>query len=163
MKSHELADVCMVLEGTYPFVQGGVSSWVHNLIGAIPSKTFRILHIGATPEEKYVRKYELHPNILGVDQVFLQDFRPEKLRTQGRLPGNKKAAWELLARFHDELARGPGVPLFDEVFATVGDPRTRALSLDDLFTSHRSWEFIRDQYDKKGNDSSYIDFFWTWR
>ena len=23
------ADVCLVLEGTYPYVSGGVSSWVH--------------------------------------------------------------------------------------------------------------------------------------
>ena len=160
---HELADVCMVVEGTYPFVQGGVSSWVHALIAAIPSKTFRILHIGATPDEKYEAKYELPPNVIGLTQIFLQDFRSEQLRTHGPVPGKKPEAWDVVTRFHEELNADRGVPLFHDLYAAVGDPKTRALSIDDMFKSHRSWEFIRDQYDRKGNDTSYIDFFWTWR
>lgn len=153
----------MVVEGTYPFVQGGVSSWVHNLITAMPTKTFRILHIGATPDETYERKYELPANVVGLDQVFLQDFRKEELHTRGRPSGDKKAAWDTLVKFHELLAGGDGVPLFEEVFAAIGRRQSRALSLDDLFTSQRSWEFIRDRYEKKGSDTSYIDFFWTWR
>ncbi|HLE55865.1 MAG TPA: GT4 family glycosyltransferase PelF, partial [Rhodothermia bacterium] len=137
--------------------------WVHNLIRALPTKTFRILHVGATPSEKYERKYELPPNILGIHQLFLSDFRDEHLHTRGRSPGDKKAAWETLTAFHDLLPQAPDVPLFDEIWAAIGDPKTRALSLDDLFTSHRSWDFIRERYEKKGNDTSYIDFFWTWR
>jgi hypothetical protein len=27
-----IADVCMLLEGTYPYVRGGVSSWVHHIL-----------------------------------------------------------------------------------------------------------------------------------
>jgi glycosyltransferase involved in cell wall biosynthesis len=159
----QVADVCFVLEGTYPFVQGGVSTWVHNLIAGIPSKTFHILTIGATPDEKYERKYELPPNVVGVDQVFLLDFRKDKLHTRGPVRGKKDAAWDLLTRFHDEILRTPGAPLFDEIVAAIGHPDTRSLSLDDLFTSQRSWEFIRDRYERKGNNASYIDFFWTWR
>ena len=34
-KKNEIADVCLILEGTYPFVLGGVSSWVHDLIKLI--------------------------------------------------------------------------------------------------------------------------------
>ena len=26
------ADVCLILEGTYPYVTGGVSGWAHGLI-----------------------------------------------------------------------------------------------------------------------------------
>jgi glycosyltransferase involved in cell wall biosynthesis len=163
LASRRVADVCIVAEGTYPFVQGGVSTWIHELISALPSKTFHILHIGATPEERYERKYELPPNVIGLDQLFLLDFRKEKLRNIGRTAGDKQAAWELLGRFHDQLGEGPGVPLFDAVFAATGPSPTRALSLTDLFSSRRAWEFLRERYDKKGADASFIDFFWTWR
>ncbi len=164
LPAEEVADVCLVVEGTYPFVQGGVSSWVHNLIGALPSKTFRILHVGATPDEKYEFKYQLPSNVLGLHQVFLLDFRQEKLRTAGGTPGrDQQAAWDTLAKFHELLVPGEAVPLFDEVFAAVGDPRTRALTIQDLVASKPSWELIRDRYERKGNDTSYIDFFWTWR
>ena len=29
-------DVCIIVEGSYPYVAGGVSSWVHDLIRACP-------------------------------------------------------------------------------------------------------------------------------
>ena len=39
--------VCMVAEGCYPFVVGGVSSWVHSLIQLFPKTEFIILAIAA--------------------------------------------------------------------------------------------------------------------
>ena len=40
------ADVCMLIEGTYPFADGGVSEWAHELITNLPDIRFRILHVG---------------------------------------------------------------------------------------------------------------------
>ena len=37
------ADVCLLLEGTYPYVSGGVSSWVHDIIGGLPEVSFHIV------------------------------------------------------------------------------------------------------------------------
>ncbi|MFN3430865.1 MAG: DUF3492 domain-containing protein, partial [Candidatus Sericytochromatia bacterium] len=37
------ADVCLVLEGSYPYVTGGVSSWVHQLIAGLPEVRFALL------------------------------------------------------------------------------------------------------------------------
>ena len=34
------ADVCLVLEGTYPYVSGGVSTWVHQIVTALSDVTF---------------------------------------------------------------------------------------------------------------------------
>ena len=31
-----VADVGLLLEGTYPYVSGGVSSWVHQIINGFP-------------------------------------------------------------------------------------------------------------------------------
>lgn len=163
MPAERMADVCWILEGTYPYVQGGVSTWVHNLISALPDKTFHILTIGATPDEPYESKYQLPPNVVGLDQIYLLDFRDEKLHSRAGRSGNKRAAWELLQQFHEEILTTPGVPLFGDVVAAIGDPHTRALTLDDLFTSPRSWEFVGDRYEKRGNNTSFVDFFWTWR
>ena len=163
MPPEELADVCMVVEGTYPYVKGGVSSWIHNLISALPSKTFRILFLGPSPNFEYELRYELPANVTGIDKLYAQDFREENLHTHGPTPGDEKAAWETLANFHEGLLSGSSVPLLDEMYAATGHPDTRALSLDDLFTSRRSWEFIMDLYHKNGNGSSFVDYFWTWR
>ena len=41
------ADVVLVLEGTYPYAIGGVSTWVHGLVGALPDVAFGIVHLYA--------------------------------------------------------------------------------------------------------------------
>ena len=51
MKSSTLAqladapevDVCLLLEGTFPYVSGGVSSWVNQMIRGFPQLTFGIV------------------------------------------------------------------------------------------------------------------------
>ena len=30
-------DVCLILEGTYPYIVGGVSNWTHALLSGLPS------------------------------------------------------------------------------------------------------------------------------
>lgn len=40
-------DVCLVLESTYPKVTGGVSQWVHDLVGGLPEVDFAVAHLGA--------------------------------------------------------------------------------------------------------------------
>ena len=49
------------------------------------------------------------------------------------------------------------------MYKAIGDPKSRTLSMDDMLSSRPSWDFIRERYDMKGNDASYIDFFWTFR
>ena len=39
------ADICLVLEGAYPFIVGGVSHWTHALIRELPDLTFHLLTI----------------------------------------------------------------------------------------------------------------------
>ena len=41
------ADICLILEGTYPFVAGGVSSWVHELIKAQSQFRFHVVALSA--------------------------------------------------------------------------------------------------------------------
>ena len=38
-------DVCLLLEGTYPYVKGGVSTWVHDLITRLPELRFAVVHV----------------------------------------------------------------------------------------------------------------------
>ena len=40
------ADVAFLLEGTYPYVSGGVSHWVHEIISGLPDITFSVIFLG---------------------------------------------------------------------------------------------------------------------
>ena len=57
------SDVCLLLEGTYPYVSGGVSSWVHDIVRSMPELGFALLHIGPTEGAYGEPRYVLPDNV----------------------------------------------------------------------------------------------------
>lgn len=76
--------VCMILEGSYPYVHGGVSSWMHQYIQAMPEVDFVLWCIGAQAGNRGHYKYELPENVVEVHEVFLDDALEQKLKNGGR-------------------------------------------------------------------------------
>ena len=58
------ADIGLLLEGTFPYVAGGVSSWVNQMIRGFPDIRFAVVFIGSLEEEYGEQKYELPPNVV---------------------------------------------------------------------------------------------------
>ncbi len=77
----------MILEGSYPYVYGGVSSWMHQYIKAMPDVEFVLWCIGAKSESRGRYKYELPENVTEVHEVFLGDALELKMDRRQR---NKK-------------------------------------------------------------------------
>lgn len=65
--------ICMVLEGCYPYVRGGVSSWMDGYIRAMPEYEFILWTIGADSSQKGMYKYELPENVVAIQETFLND------------------------------------------------------------------------------------------
>ena len=55
--------VCLVCEGCYPYVVGGVSDWVDQLIRAFPDIEFIVLAIRADRRNSGVFAYDLPENL----------------------------------------------------------------------------------------------------
>ena len=60
-------DVCLVLENTYPKVTGGVSQWVHDLVGGLPEVDFAVAHLGAGGDA--ANAYRPPANVRSVDYL----------------------------------------------------------------------------------------------
>lgn len=54
--------ICLILEGTYPYITGGVSTWVQQIITGLPEYGFDVVHIytGKIPNKA---TFELPPNL----------------------------------------------------------------------------------------------------
>ncbi len=63
--------VCLILEGSYPYVHGGVSSWTQNFIKNQPDHEFVLWVIGAHERDRGNFVYELPSNIVEIHEVFL--------------------------------------------------------------------------------------------
>ena len=58
--------ICLVLEGSYPYVNGGVSTWMHNYIKGFPQHEFVLWVIGAKARDRGKFVYEMLPNVTSV-------------------------------------------------------------------------------------------------
>ena len=70
--------ICLILEGSYPYVHGGVSTWMHQYITEMKDHEFVLWVVGATHEQKGKFVYELPENVVEVHEVFLDYVVPDK-------------------------------------------------------------------------------------
>ena len=76
--------VCLLLEGTYPYVAGGVSSWVHDIIRGLPEFDFALYHIAAREDLELTPRYTLPPNVATTTKVFCSGTPSAPLDDSGR-------------------------------------------------------------------------------
>lgn len=67
------ADIALLLEGTFPYVSGGVSSWVNQIIRAFPEYRFAIVFLGSRREDYGDPKYSLPDNVVHFEAHYLYD------------------------------------------------------------------------------------------
>ncbi|KTW03122.1 GT4 family glycosyltransferase PelF [Sphingomonas sanguinis] len=66
----EEADVCLIVEGAYPYVVGGVSGWLQDLITSLPEIRFAIVAIKPGPAAMPFRMAP-PPNVVGITEIGL--------------------------------------------------------------------------------------------
>lgn len=66
-------DVAIVMESTYPFLKGGVSAVVHDIITTNPDITFGIIHISWDSNSPSEDLYGMPQNVLWVKTIYIRD------------------------------------------------------------------------------------------
>ena len=153
------ADVCLLLEGTYPYVPGGVSTWVHNLVSALPDLTFYGVVILPSQTQKWEQRYKPPKNFVGLQHVYIHDYELNHKRR--RMPQKRKGV-RLLEKQHIRMRKGEkdAVDLLIEALFPAED---RLLSTHDMIYSKAAWEMVVRRYNPDKNNESFIDYFWTYR
>ena len=65
--------ICFILEGCYPYVYGGVSTWVNQYILSKPECEFTLLTIGANKKDRHKFVYDIPQNVVEVQEIFLDE------------------------------------------------------------------------------------------
>lgn len=65
--------VCLICEGSYPYVMGGVSSWIQMLVTSYPDIEFVIWCIATSPEEMSEYKYKIPENVAEIRNIYLNE------------------------------------------------------------------------------------------
>lgn len=161
------ADIALLLEGTYPYVNGGVASWVHQIIQAYPQYRFALIFIGSRPQDYGQFRYPLPSNVVHFEEHFLYDQLQAPAQPQART--GDPAVYAQIQALIDNLAlHADGQATADQVLNAMNEIAQAmmpggALPLEDFLYSEAAWELIRDGYKQYCTDPSFVDYFWTVR
>lgn len=150
------ADICMILEGTYPYVPGGVSNWTHDLIMGMPELSFHLLTI-VPPNAKLELRYTLPENITGITHVTLQEL-PEG---HSRIPRAKQFFRDLESSLEKIHSNG-NLTDFEKILQLL-EPHKNNLGNHLLLNSKEAWEMVTQMNNAQYSASSFLDYFWSWR
>jgi polysaccharide biosynthesis protein PelF len=156
-----LTDVCLVLEGTYPYVQGGVSTWVHDLIRSLPELTFGLVHIGPEPAAYQRRRYALPENVVYLDDLYCREVvsgsgeRAMSTASDARVRDDDVVGRSLLLRGLRRLQLDSDIDaqLLEDLGA--GD-----LSVAEFLCGSASFRLVRELYQQLAPVASFPDIFW---
>ncbi len=143
--------ICIVAEGCYPYVVGGVSSWIHSMIRSFPDYDFVVLSIVSDRDPERTIKYELPDNVTELHEIYLNDddWGEDKRK---RL---KKKEYKVLESIvvNEE-------PDWDGFIKIV---RKKDFSYNELVMGMDFLEAVKEAYNRQYTDAPFVDFLWTMR
>ena len=147
--------ICIVAEGCYPYVVGGVSGWINSMIKSFPEHEFVVLSIISDRSMSGKFKYQLPENVSEVYEAYLDDYdwgtRPKEGRRTHLTPKQYKALRSVVFNYEPEW-----YALFDLFQKT-------AFSIDDILMGADFLHIVEEYYDNNYSQIVFSDFLWTMR
>ena len=159
-------DVAIVMESTYPYLKGGVSAVVHDIITGNPDLTFGIIHITWDSHSPLKDLYGMPDNVAWVKVLFLsmEEHQEDFLRARPRdLRMNRRQRRELSRRILGALLSlaqdGQTEPLWDLI--SEGLSASRRYPVWAILGTREFMEAYHDMMPDLG--MSMTDIFWCLR
>jgi glycosyltransferase involved in cell wall biosynthesis len=146
--------ICIVVEGSYPYIMGGVSSWVHMLMTKTPEAEFVVQALITDRSLRGKFRYQLPENVVEVREIYIQD--ADWIGRQGkekvRLNTREKAALRSLI-FSENVMWGDLFDMFQE----------KTISINGLLMGNDFYDIVKEYYEAHYNRVLFTDFLWTLR
>ncbi len=147
--------VCVVAEGCYPYVVGGVSSWIHSMIRSFPDLEFVILSVLPNRSMRGKFAYQLPGNVTEVHEVYLDDCDWESAQRRGgrrRLTAEEYEAIRAMV-FNENVN-------WDTLFELF---HRKQMSIDALLMGEDFLNVITEFCNHSYPEVTFSDFLWTMR
>ena len=146
----------LILEGSYPYVSGGVSSWTQMLITNLPDYQFEIIAILDKPKTACDYKYKLPPNVSGIHNVVI---------TEATTSSVKKPKHHNTNLNDKEILLIQKWMLFNEVdhhtLLLLGNEKKMG-STDSFLQSKIFWNLVQETYNSNKESGPFLEFFHMW-
>ncbi|MBQ4529716.1 MAG: GT4 family glycosyltransferase PelF [Lachnospiraceae bacterium] len=146
--------VCLICEGSYPYVSGGVAGWVQMLCESFGDVEFVIWSIATTREEMSEYKYQLPDNVKEVRTIYLGDdnfqthykkvsLKPEETEVLRKLVTNKsnEIDWKKTLEFIKKYKK----------------------HLVDILMGENFYNICLEEYNQSGSSEIFRQYLWNFR
>ena len=153
-------DILIPCEGTYPYVRGGVSSWIAQLITGLPEYSFGIVFLGSRQKDYSAKPlFEFPDNLLFMVELFMfDDDEKEPIRARDGDIEDFKKIEELYHWFKEKKEQDS----FPKELKKIDFYRDRVDEATFLY-SRESWYFISNKNQENCPEISFLDYFWSVR
>ncbi|MBO5258848.1 MAG: GT4 family glycosyltransferase PelF [Agathobacter sp.] len=147
--------ICIIAEGCYPYVVGGVSSWIHSLIKSYPNEEFIVLTVVANRSISGKFVYELPENVTAVYESYLDDFDWGKVKKKRRRRKLSEKEYKALRSIctNEEVDWDTAFEMFQK----------DDFSIDDLLMGPDFLNIVKETYQLKYPYIVFSDYLWTMR
>lgn len=155
-------DVLLLLEGTFPFVAGGVSSWVNQIIRGFPEIRFGAIFLGSRSDDYGDMRYPMPDNLVHLDVTYIYENRDNPPIVPTHAPVSVMADVEHMHdKLYDNMRHPDCLRLFSDLMNEAGPDGQ--LTQEVFLYSKEAWEFVKKSYRQRSTDPSFVDYFWTIR
>lgn len=154
----EKVDVCMILEGSYPYIAGGVSTWAHEMITSHDHLTFHVISI-VPRDEKPVMRYTLPRNVRGMSTIYLQQLEEGQMLPTAEME-------KIFDSIHTPLVNlttgRASLQDFRKIMEAVA-PYEGKIGSKVMLNSEEAWNLMLSMYETSFPQTSLLNYFWSWR
>ena len=144
--------VCLISEGSYPFITGGVSAWIQDLIAGLPEIQFVLFTISPTANQPL--RYTLPSNVVEHQDFVLTEPPPQEESSD--LDYQKLFGKILAAHTSQESSGRPWMDFLSQL------PEGQSFDRS-LIHQTTSWAFLEAQNKAKNPIYPFSDYFWAWK
>ena len=146
--------VCLICEGCYPYVPGGVSSWIQMLCSQFRDIEFVIWAIATTREEMSEYAYQIPPNVKEIRTLYLGDEAFQRTRRKITLSKQEKETLKsLMVSSVDSIN-------WVEVLELIKKYRRR---MSGIVMSESFFEICLEEYRRQNSKKVFHHFLWNFR
>jgi glycosyltransferase involved in cell wall biosynthesis len=151
-------DVCLLLEGSYPYVAGGVSNWTHEMIASNDHLSFHVVSI-MPRDEKPTMRYNLPKNVRGHTTIHLQQIDEGITLPPAEADKIFNALRNPLVHMTTEKS---SLHDFRRIMEAVA-PYEGKIGSKVMLDSESAWNLMISMYETSFPQTSLLNYFWSWR
>ena len=149
--------ICLVAEGSYPYVSGGVSSWIQQLIRNMPEHEFTLISVSASKNDTGEMKYTPPDNLLAITAVCMDQLLHFSAKRTRDISLSKEERDLLGTLLRTEVND------WSAVFNLFHNLRLKQTETTQLFSSKAVFQLLEEVYEEQYKDQAFTDVYWNLR